>query len=68
LLDAEGKLTPQIIDQTAGMLCSRTIARRFGSLRKAYELIGYRPAKIRGVATRIIAHAKSQPGNRHGVQ
>ena len=41
LLDAKGELTSKIIDN-AGMACSRTLKRRFGSLRKAYELIGYK--------------------------
>jgi hypothetical protein len=41
LLDCKGKLNPKIIDSTQGMACTRTLLRRFGSLRKAYELIGY---------------------------
>jgi DNA invertase Pin-like site-specific DNA recombinase len=41
LLDSKGKLSPKIIDNAPGMACTRTLWRRFGSLRKAYELIGY---------------------------
>jgi len=41
LLASKGKLTPKIIDNAPGMACSRTLRRRFGSLRKGYELIGY---------------------------
>lgn len=41
LLDYKGRLTPKIIDNARGVANSKTIARRFGSLRKAYELIGY---------------------------
>jgi Recombinase len=42
LLDSKGKLNPKIIDNAQGMACTRTLCRRFGSLRKAYELIGYK--------------------------
>jgi DNA invertase Pin-like site-specific DNA recombinase len=42
LLDFKGKLNPKIIDSTQGMACTRTLWRRFGSLPKAYELIGYK--------------------------
>jgi DNA invertase Pin-like site-specific DNA recombinase len=42
LLDSKGKLNPKIIDNAPGMACTRTLWRRFGSLRKAYELIGYK--------------------------
>jgi DNA invertase Pin-like site-specific DNA recombinase len=42
LLKAKGKLSAYMIDHTPGMICTRTIWRRFGSLRKAYELIGYK--------------------------
>jgi hypothetical protein len=42
LLDSKGKLNPKIIDNTPGMANSRTLKRRFGSLTKAYELIGYK--------------------------
>jgi len=45
LLDSKGKLTPKIIDSSPGMACSRTLTRRFGSIRRAYELIGYKRAK-----------------------
>jgi DNA invertase Pin-like site-specific DNA recombinase len=38
---SKGKLNPKIIDNAHGMANSRTVKRRFGSLRKAYELIGY---------------------------
>jgi hypothetical protein len=42
LLDSRGKLTPKIIDSSRGMACTRTLWRRFGGLRKAYKLIGYK--------------------------
>jgi DNA invertase Pin-like site-specific DNA recombinase len=42
LLDSKGKLTPKIINDSLGIACSRTLWRRFGSLRQAYELIGYK--------------------------
>jgi DNA invertase Pin-like site-specific DNA recombinase len=42
LLDSQGKLNAKIIDGTPGMACTRTLWRRFGSVRKAYELIGHK--------------------------
>jgi DNA invertase Pin-like site-specific DNA recombinase len=42
LLEVKGKLSAKIIDSTKGMACTRTIWRRFGSLRRAYTLIGYK--------------------------
>ena len=41
LLKAEGKLSGNLINNTPGMACARTFWRRFGSVRKAFELIGY---------------------------
>ena len=41
LLESKEKLTPKIIDQTPEMACSRTLSRRFESIRKTYDLIGY---------------------------
>jgi hypothetical protein len=42
LLNCKGKLNPKIIDNAIGMACTRTLWRRFGSLCKACELIGYK--------------------------
>jgi len=42
LLDSKGKLTPKIIDSTPGIACTRTLWRRFGGARQAYQLIGYK--------------------------
>jgi len=42
LLESHGTLTPKVIDDARRTACSRTLGRRFGGLRKAYELIGYR--------------------------
>lgn len=36
-----GKLSPAIIDETAGLPCTATYMQHFGSLREAYRLIGY---------------------------
>ena len=41
LLDSNGKLTPGIIDHTPGIACSKTLWKRFGGCRRAYQLIGY---------------------------
>jgi len=41
LLAVKGKLSNKIIDESVEMLSSRTLGYRFGSLRRAFELIGY---------------------------
>lgn len=41
LLVIHGRLSVKIMDEAQGMACSRTVCRRFGGVRKAYELIGY---------------------------
>jgi DNA invertase Pin-like site-specific DNA recombinase len=45
LLKKRGRLSVNIIDKEKGIPCSETIAARFGSIKKAYELIGYRPER-----------------------
>jgi DNA invertase Pin-like site-specific DNA recombinase len=42
LLRAKGRLSGRMIDMAPGMPCARTVWRRFGSVRKAFELIGYK--------------------------
>jgi DNA invertase Pin-like site-specific DNA recombinase len=42
LLESKGQLSVKIIDESRTTFCSRTISRRFGGIRKAYELIGYK--------------------------
>ena len=42
LLTAKGRLSGRMIDMAPGMPCARTVWRRFGSVRKAFELIGYK--------------------------
>lgn len=42
LLKAKGRLSGRIIDLAPGMPNSRTVWRRFGSMRKAFELSGYK--------------------------
>jgi DNA invertase Pin-like site-specific DNA recombinase len=43
LLKKRGRLSANIIDEEKGVPCAMTVENRFGSLRRAYELIGYRP-------------------------
>jgi DNA invertase Pin-like site-specific DNA recombinase len=38
-----GKLTSEIIDETAGLPCATMVMRHFGNLREVYRLIGYKP-------------------------
>jgi len=45
LRSREGKLTSKLLDHTPGMPNSGTVARRFGNLRHAYQLIGYAPQR-----------------------
>jgi hypothetical protein len=40
-LKKKGQLSPKIIDETVGLPCKTIYMQRFGSLRKAYRLIGY---------------------------
>ena len=40
-LKKKGQLSPKIIDETVGLPCKTIYMQRFGSLRKAYQLIGY---------------------------
>jgi DNA invertase Pin-like site-specific DNA recombinase len=41
LLNKHGYLTTSIIDDSPGVPCSSTIIRRFGSLSRAYQLVGF---------------------------
>lgn len=45
LLQQHGTLSGLIINETAGMPSTATYANRFHSLRRAYELVGYTPAR-----------------------
>ena len=42
LLDSKGLLSPRIIDSDLASVSAATVQARFGSLRRAYELIGYK--------------------------
>jgi len=46
LLSRNGRLSQKIIDDATGMECARNVRRRFGSLKRAYDLAGYR-AKVK---------------------
>ena len=43
LLNQRGRLSKRLIDKTEDMPCAQLYQERFGGLRNAYELIGYRP-------------------------
>jgi hypothetical protein len=43
LLQTESRLSAPLIHRTAGMPCPQLFIKRFGSLRRAYTLIGYDP-------------------------
>lgn len=43
--EADGKLTPDSFEPRNGLAGASTYVRRFGSLMRAYELIGYRPPR-----------------------
>jgi DNA invertase Pin-like site-specific DNA recombinase len=47
LLEKSGYLSQRLIDRSTGLPCRTTYAKRFGSLRRAYELIGYRHRRSR---------------------
>lgn len=48
LLVTHGKLTAAIIDEADGVPCSALYRRRFGGLKRAYEIIGFSPAQNYG--------------------
>ena len=52
LLNRKGHLARALIDQAYDLACERTYRYRFGSLRAAYDLIGYRPTTALRVAHR----------------
>jgi DNA invertase Pin-like site-specific DNA recombinase len=41
----EGRLCPAIIDRTVGLPCTATFMQHFGTLRNAYDLVGYKPKR-----------------------
>ena len=45
LLEAKGSLTGSMIDEAGGVPCAATYQNRFGSLTRAYQLIGYYPGR-----------------------
>lgn len=57
LLQKKGRLTCAIIDGTTSLPCSMTYIERFGSLRRAYEMIGYHPDTLKNYASRRAAIA-----------
>jgi len=64
LLESKGRLTCAIIEGAAKLPCSMTYIERFGSLRRAYELIGYRPGTFKVYDSRRSAiAARTKLGN-----
>jgi DNA invertase Pin-like site-specific DNA recombinase len=45
LLETKGSLTASMIDEAEGIPCAQTYQNRFGSLTRAYQLIGYYPGR-----------------------
>ncbi|MBR1187270.1 recombinase family protein [Bradyrhizobium sp. AUGA SZCCT0160] len=59
LLASKGRLTSKLIDDAELLPCSGSYHQRFGSLLKAYELIGYQPKiKVAAIAARLEARTK----------
>jgi len=59
-LEKEGKLTAQIIDSSPELPCTMTYIHRFGTLRRAYELIGYNPDSVRFYESRRAVRATAR--------
>jgi hypothetical protein len=57
LFKKKGRLTCAIIEDAAQLPCSMTYIERFGSLKQAYERIGYRPDTLQMYASRRAAVA-----------
>ena len=58
LLDKHGKITAKLINATKSMPSSSTYKHRFGTLYRAYELVGYAPKKdysFVGINRRLVA-------------
>ena len=58
ILDKQGKITAKMIDRTKRMPTPSTYKRRFGTLYRAYELVGYTPKKdysFVGINRRLVA-------------
>jgi DNA invertase Pin-like site-specific DNA recombinase len=54
LLAAEGRLSFHLINNSPDLMVPGTYSARFGSLRNAYKLVGYKyPAKLGGADTRL---------------
>jgi DNA invertase Pin-like site-specific DNA recombinase len=73
LLKAKGRLSAGIIDQATGCACATTYKMRFGSLRRAYDKLGYAPSKfasgvtyrelVRSIRNKVVADVLHYPGN-----
>jgi hypothetical protein len=64
LLESKGRLSCAIIEGAAELPCHMTYIERFGSLRRAYELIGYRPDTFKVYDSRRSAiEARTRLGN-----
>jgi len=64
LLESKGRLTCGIIEDAAELPCSMTYIDRFGSLRRAYALIGYHPDTFKVYdARRAAIAARTRLGN-----
>jgi DNA invertase Pin-like site-specific DNA recombinase len=57
LLEKKGRLTCAIIEGAADLPCSMTYIERFGTLKQAYEKIGYHPDTLKIYASRRAAIA-----------
>jgi DNA invertase Pin-like site-specific DNA recombinase len=59
-LEKEGRLTAQMIDSSPELPCTMTVIQRFGTLRRAYELIGYNPDTVRFYESRRAVRATAR--------
>jgi len=59
-LQQQGRLTASIIDSSPELPCTMTFIYRFGTLRRAYELIGYHPDTLRCYESRRAVRASTK--------
>jgi DNA invertase Pin-like site-specific DNA recombinase len=59
-LQQQGRLTAQIIDSSPELPCTMTFICRFGTLRRAYELIAYNPDTLRCYESRRAVRASTK--------
>jgi hypothetical protein len=62
LLKTKGRLSMGLIDADPDLPCQSTYQRRFGSLQRAFDQVGYKPKRLRGAAAQSARRARQRRG------